>query len=270
MKFTPVTYIYALAEPTTGEVRYIGKSNTPIVRLERGHMYQTARNNHKMNWISSLRKNGLKPVLKILEVCPVEQWEARERHYIETYRKTTPHLLNIASGGVSSDMPDHLKDSSYKKYLGIPSDVLFRLYVVENLNREEVAARLNVKPRSVKRYLEKYRIKKPKEKWLENEKKKQALTLTKIFEDSIIKMRKAGKVNSEIACALSIPVTTVSNVCVKHGLTKTQSLSFKRILDESDNRVYSLKAICDKYGIKPHTLREQVRHNRLKLKIKLL
>jgi hypothetical protein len=80
------TFIYALEDPRDSIPRYIGKSNDPDKRL-RGHINEAARNtdkkrtDHKNNWIRSLLKDGIEPVVSILDEVPEAEWEFWETYY---------------------------------------------------------------------------------------------------------------------------------------------------------------------------------------------
>jgi hypothetical protein len=61
---TDIAYIYALIDPRTDEVRYIGKSIEPNKRLK-SHIYassyinDSSYNSHKSNWIRKLLSENL-------------------------------------------------------------------------------------------------------------------------------------------------------------------------------------------------------------------
>lgn len=87
-------YIYTLSHPETNEVRYVGKTiNTK--RRYKQHLYDK-RGSHKGSWVKSLRKEGLKPVLTILETCE-DNWQEREIYWISQYDNLTNHSIG---GGV--------------------------------------------------------------------------------------------------------------------------------------------------------------------------
>ncbi len=87
--------IYALCDPETGEVRYIGKSSDSHHRFK-SHMRETRRDYPLYRWINKLRKSGLCPKLKIL--FETDDWEISEKLTIEKYRQSG-RLLNVAEGG---------------------------------------------------------------------------------------------------------------------------------------------------------------------------
>lgn len=94
---TETTFIYALECPTTGEIRYVGKSNNPKNRYYE-HLRERG-NSYKCNWIQSLIKNGLKPELIIIEVVNSDIWKERECYWINYYKENNIKLTNSTLGG---------------------------------------------------------------------------------------------------------------------------------------------------------------------------
>lgn len=90
--------IYALTEPNSGEVRYIGKANDAQKRFK-SHMREMRRKTPVYCWIGALRKKGQIPSLSILEVCNSENWCDVERAAIAAARREGARLLNVAEGG---------------------------------------------------------------------------------------------------------------------------------------------------------------------------
>lgn len=91
-------FIYALTDPETGAIRYIGKSIRPYQRLT-NHCNEQARC-HRTNWIRSLRSRGLRPALVILETLPPgADWQSAERRWIAHGREQGWPLTNSTSGG---------------------------------------------------------------------------------------------------------------------------------------------------------------------------
>lgn len=90
-------YIYALADPRTGDVRYIGKSIKPVARWRRHRKDQT--NSRRGRWIRRLAQENLEPLLYILE-GPCVNWEEAERRWIAFYLDTEGIVLtNLTEGG---------------------------------------------------------------------------------------------------------------------------------------------------------------------------
>ena len=86
------TYIYTLSHPITNEVRYVGKTIN-IARRYKQHLYDK-RKSHKASWVKSLKNEGLKPVMTIVETCEGE-WQEREKFWISQY----DNLTNLKDGG---------------------------------------------------------------------------------------------------------------------------------------------------------------------------
>lgn len=98
-------YIYALADPRTENVRYVGKARNPQVRLS-NHLARAngTQSRHVSRWLKSLKDLGLRPILIILEEIPDDQdWQARERYWIAFYREAAKSqgtdLTNYTDGG---------------------------------------------------------------------------------------------------------------------------------------------------------------------------
>jgi len=91
-------YIYALRDPTNSYVRYVGKTNN-LERRYKAHIQRSRWSNlHSSNWIRSILKNGLSPIMDVLEVCDEDNWEDREIFWISYYRDIYD-LTNILDGG---------------------------------------------------------------------------------------------------------------------------------------------------------------------------
>lgn len=113
------TFIYALVDPVTDHVRYIGKSNNPKKRFS-GHVVDKIRT-HKTGWIKSLKKQNLLPVLEILDCVPKSEWELWETHYIGLYRGWGFNLTNNTLGGYGREgfiVSDETKEKMSKCKIG--------------------------------------------------------------------------------------------------------------------------------------------------------
>lgn len=92
--------VYGLADPRTHDLRYVGKSTIGLRRAaQHDDPYRMARdtNKKKVNWIKELQKQGLKPVLVIIEICELEKLYAAEQRWIAEYR-STGLLFNLDGG----------------------------------------------------------------------------------------------------------------------------------------------------------------------------
>ena len=93
-----VVYIYALKEPETDEIRYIGK--TIDVSARRSGHYLDKSKSPKGAWISGLRLRNQKPKFEIIEKCNEDNWREREKHHVSLARILVgERLLNVVDGG---------------------------------------------------------------------------------------------------------------------------------------------------------------------------
>jgi hypothetical protein len=90
------TTLYALADPTSGEVRYIGKTvAAPKARLSE-HVYAAKRErNHRACWIRSVGR----PEMRVLAVVTDELGAETERRAIAVFRARGARLVNGTEGG---------------------------------------------------------------------------------------------------------------------------------------------------------------------------
>lgn len=95
-------YIYELIDPISNEIRYIGRTINPKIRL-RGHLSKSKKfNTHRDCWIRSLTSVGEKPILNIIDEleCSWEYSYKIERLYIKKYLKLGHRLTNTDDKGV--------------------------------------------------------------------------------------------------------------------------------------------------------------------------
>lgn len=93
------TFIYTLSDPVTYQVRYVGKSNNPLSRY-RSHYYKCENESqHKRNWINSIKKSGLKPILDIVDEIPISEWKFWETYWIQQFKVWGFKLTNSTLGG---------------------------------------------------------------------------------------------------------------------------------------------------------------------------
>lgn len=93
-------YIYGLADPRTGEIRYVGKSSNPAARLASHRARSGAR--AVRGWCQDLRRDGVRPaVVELFAVLPGQDADPWERHFIALH--DGPRLLNArgARGDIS-------------------------------------------------------------------------------------------------------------------------------------------------------------------------
>ena len=92
-----MTAIYALLDPRTNEVRYVGKAKDPKLRYAshkcvRGY-------SHRANWIRSLQRCGYDPEMVMLEES--EDWAESESFWIDYLMSLGARLTNLSKGGES-------------------------------------------------------------------------------------------------------------------------------------------------------------------------
>jgi GIY-YIG catalytic domain len=99
-----LAYIYCLANPETGQVRYVGKTNDPKKRIAAHLSNKAERARPKVCWIDSLIKKGLTPSMEVIEVVECESdadWQDAERFWIAYFKFLGFRLLNLDGGGLS-------------------------------------------------------------------------------------------------------------------------------------------------------------------------
>ena len=111
------TYIYVLKCPE-GNIRYVGKTNNPKKRLS-SHISEAKKGKGRryvLNWIHSLLSKSLIPSMEIIEICTEENWQEREKYWVEHYRNIIPNLCNNADGGLGgTGTKNFSKEELFKK-----------------------------------------------------------------------------------------------------------------------------------------------------------
>lgn len=100
-------YIYILRCPFTLQVKYVGKTNNPRMRLKQHKSDSRTKICKLKSWIISLKKKGALPVLEIIETCNNDNWKDREMWWINKYKSEGVDLKNMTYGG---DGATHLSD----------------------------------------------------------------------------------------------------------------------------------------------------------------
>lgn len=97
------TYIYGLVDPSTHQLRYVGKSVLSPARRLSVHKWRAVREGkkrHSMAWIASLLAAGCEPEAFTIEVVPEnEDWVEREQFWIAYFRSLGCNLCNHTIGG---------------------------------------------------------------------------------------------------------------------------------------------------------------------------
>ncbi len=101
-------YIYSLADPDTGNVRYIGKTIYPNRRLA-DHLKMKSRTiTHKEKWVNSILKLGKIPVFEVLLEVPENILNQCEIELIKHYKQFCK-LTNGTDGGDGTSKPASTK-----------------------------------------------------------------------------------------------------------------------------------------------------------------
>lgn len=95
--------IYALSDPRTNEIRYIGQSSRGLKRPKH-HMCPSSikggHNPYKNNWLRQLKSLGLNPIIDVLEeLISEDQLDENEQFYIAYFRSIGCRLVNLTDGG---------------------------------------------------------------------------------------------------------------------------------------------------------------------------
>lgn len=91
--------IYALADPQTNQIRYVGATTRACSRRFMEHWTRSLRSKtHVERWIAHLRRMGMRPQFLVLE-REVEDWGARERYWIAKLQNQGIDLTNGTIGG---------------------------------------------------------------------------------------------------------------------------------------------------------------------------
>jgi len=111
-------YIYALIDPFTKEIRYIGKSIRPKERLT-NHCNEKSKT-WRTNWIQSVLKKGKRPEISILQSLEDnEDWQKAEIQWIKRGKKLGWRLTNCTDGGDGLvNPPEEVKKKIAKTWIG--------------------------------------------------------------------------------------------------------------------------------------------------------
>jgi group I intron endonuclease len=196
-----ITYIYTLSDPITGEVRYVGKTNSTKRRLY-AHIKESSgtKKSHKINWIKSLLVNKSKPKITVIDTVSVSEWQFWETFWIEQFKQWGCKLTNLTLGGeggkgyrhsnyakkkmrdsklgkpLSEEHKSKISQSVLESYISEPrvhekrihlvKDDLYQKYIVENLSMPKLASLYGCSEKTIFTNLHEHGIRKDKEVWV--------------------------------------------------------------------------------------------------------
>jgi hypothetical protein len=106
-------------------VRYVGKANN-VTQRYRAHLNRARKHQiHKKNWIEQLKKEGLKPIIEIIDVVPIDNWIFWETYWISQMRTWGFDLINYTNGGdgcTFGNQTSFKKGDGGKKVIGYDSN----------------------------------------------------------------------------------------------------------------------------------------------------
>lgn len=93
-------FIYTLSDPLTGEVKYVGKTNSPRRRLRDYAMPSLIKRQKSKSiaWVRSLLKRGLSVRMDIIDETEGD-WKWLEKYWISQFKCWGFSLLNHCEGG---------------------------------------------------------------------------------------------------------------------------------------------------------------------------
>lgn len=108
--------IYALCEPGTRTVRYIGKTGDikPIYRFNRHLKHSVTLDTHLGHWLKGVVAAGLKPNFVLLSTVPFIEGGDEERLFIAAARMLGLKLTNATEGGDGAS-PGNTNKLGYKE-----------------------------------------------------------------------------------------------------------------------------------------------------------
>jgi hypothetical protein len=110
--------IYGLADPNTGELRYVGKTVMPLTQRLGFHCNRAelSRKNdtHKNNWVKKLLREGKRPEIFVVEEHEEEGLYDAEQFWISYFRSIGCYLTNATDGGPGAKGYKHSDETKLK------------------------------------------------------------------------------------------------------------------------------------------------------------
>jgi len=109
--------IYILIDPITYDIRYVGKTKYSLNDRLCKHLI-TREKNHRANWIKSLIKKGLKPIIKLIEEVQESEWISSEKYWINQFKEWGFNLTNATEGGESGIISPQCREACIRSNKG--------------------------------------------------------------------------------------------------------------------------------------------------------
>lgn len=110
-------FIYALVDPRTDEVRYVGKTSRPISWRVSGHVSEAKRGSHRYvcRWLKTLLDEGMTPTPILLVQATRKTWKQWERRFIKWFRGMGCPLTNLSDGGEGASGYKYTKEQRERR-----------------------------------------------------------------------------------------------------------------------------------------------------------
>lgn len=87
-----------LVDPADGAVRYVGWTSMKPSARYKAHLADK-QHTHKACWIRKIKSHGLKPIMRVFQILPVELGPVAECYWISYFTAAGCDLTNHTSGG---------------------------------------------------------------------------------------------------------------------------------------------------------------------------
>ena len=157
------TFIYGLKDPRSDMIRYVGKSDKPIVRLKHHIDNRNYLNTYKSCWIRGLVNNNIIPELEIIDEVPFKDWKDWEKHYIKLFKSFGAKLTNSTLGGDGNVLTEEIKKKISDAQKGEKAYMYGRKHTKEAIEKIRKASRERKFSKETKKKWSDYAKNRPKE-----------------------------------------------------------------------------------------------------------
>lgn len=142
--------IYALINPETEEIKYIGKTIRTLEQRLTNHICDAKSKRYKnytINWINSLLKKNITPeIILIEEINYEDNWEWLEQYWISQFKSWNFNLTNLTIGGDGNKNQKFSKESQIKK-----SETIKKKILLGEISYKERSIKISNKLKGIKR-----------------------------------------------------------------------------------------------------------------------